>query len=77
MFNLFFLVLIYIILIAYMLNQHFQSKGFGSDDQDLGGDGGWDGSGDDPLLDLPPGVFVLPPDADDPSVRRHDKELAL
>lgn len=60
-----------------MLNQHFQSKNFGADDQDMGGDGGWDGSDEDPPLDLPPGVFVLPPDADDPSVKHTDRELAL
>ncbi len=77
MLNLFFLVLVYIILIAYMLNQHFHSNDFGSDDQDSGGDGGWDSSDEDPPLDLPPGVFLLAPDEEDPSVRHVEKELAL
>jgi hypothetical protein len=74
--NTMFLAIIYVILIAFMLSK--PGSAFGKDNDDdigRGGDGGWDGSDGRPPLDLPPGVYILPPDADDPSIRRSEKML--
>jgi hypothetical protein len=74
--NTLFLAIIYIILIAFMLSRQNSEFGGDGDDNDngRGGDGGWDDSGGHPPIDLPPGVFFLPPDADDPSKRHVRKE---
>ncbi len=77
MLNAFFLALVFFVFVAYLASEFLQSGGFGSDDSDSGNDGGWEGYDGDPPLDLPPGVFILPPDADDPSVRRPEQELSM
>ncbi|MEM1134570.1 MAG: hypothetical protein AAGI07_01935 [Bacteroidota bacterium] len=80
LFNAMFLAIVYVALIAFMLSKPGISGHDNSDDSgnDRGGDGGWDGIDDLPPLDLPPGVFVLPPDKDDPSrIRKLEEDYAI
>ncbi|MBB6459993.1 hypothetical protein [Flammeovirga kamogawensis] len=49
------------------------SSTFDADDDD--NNGGWPQEPKDPDLDLPPGVFILPPEAPDPSQRNKDLQL--
>lgn len=65
--NTFFLLGLYIVLIAFIMTQVGGKSN--NDDEDDNNGGGWDASDDIPPLDLPPGVYLLPPDADDPSRR--------
>lgn len=72
-----FLVLVYIVLITIMLTQitlRLRGRGDDNDSGDPGGDGGWGNQDDVPPIDLPPGVYFLPPDAEDPSLRRMTKK---
>lgn len=56
------------------MSKEDSSKGssFGNDDDD---NGGWPTAPKEPDLDLPPGIFILPPNAPDPSNR--EKEVKL
>jgi len=67
-----FLAVVYVVLIAFMLSKPGSAFDNNADDDTdgKGGDGGWDDSDDLPPLDLPPGVFILPPDQEDPSIRK-------
>ncbi len=70
--NTMFLAVVYVLLIAFMLSKPGSETDGGADDDTdgRGGDGGWDDSDDLPPLDLPPGIFILPPDQDDPSLAK-------
>ncbi|ANQ49495.1 hypothetical protein KMW28_05415 [Flammeovirga yaeyamensis] len=46
-----------------------------NDDDDNDNNGGWPVSPNDPDLDLPPGIFILPPGAPDPS--KKDQQLLV
>ncbi|MEN7550333.1 hypothetical protein AAG747_20610 [Rapidithrix thailandica] len=61
--------MIYLVIIGFLLSQTIAKPRNNRDnnDGDQGGDGGWDNSDDVPPLDLPPGVYILPPDVEDPS----------
>ncbi len=68
------LLCVYVVLIAFIMTQMGGNPN--KDDEDDNNGGGWDNIDDLPPLDLPPGVFVLPPDADDPSLRNiSEKDL--
>jgi hypothetical protein len=79
-FNTLFLVMLYMVLIVLVVthvNNRSNRKGGGrNNDNDNSGDGGWDNSDTTPPLDLPPGVFILPPDERDPSltIRRREAD---
>lgn len=66
------LILFYVTLIAYMFNQHYRSDDRDSGEGDAGG--GWGGTDDVPPLDLPPGIFLLPPQEEKQSAK-HNNEL--
>ncbi len=71
MMNMLILTFVYVAVIAVMLSFQRWSGRDGGDGGN-GGDGGWEGPDDSPSIDLPPGVFILPPDEADPSVQgRH------
>ena len=66
--NALFFILAYVITVAYIISRTDFGRG-SSDDGNDSGDGGWNDPPKDPPFDLPPGVFILPPDADDPSLK--------
>ncbi|MBX2842047.1 MAG: hypothetical protein KTR26_09755 [Flammeovirgaceae bacterium] len=79
-FNAMFLAMVYLALIAFMLAKPANSNGINpKDDSDNDrGDGGWDDSDDNPPpFDLPPGIFILKPDEDDPSLLKKVEEEIL
>ncbi|MEH0157605.1 hypothetical protein V6R21_26165 [Limibacter armeniacum] len=47
------------------------------DEDDDNNGGGWDNPSDEPKIDLPPGVFILPPDKPDPSRKRKKTEPVI
>ncbi|PWJ41868.1 hypothetical protein [Sediminitomix flava] len=68
-------VLIYVFLIVlmiYYVKSSYHRDSTRDDDDGSGNGGGWDAPIDEPEIDLPPGVYILPPDQDDPS-SRHSK----
>ncbi|NLR91129.1 MULTISPECIES: hypothetical protein [Flammeovirga] len=53
---------------TYLERKDFDDSSFNSNDDD-DNNGGWPVSPNEPDLDLPPGIFILPPGAPDPSKR--------
>ncbi|MBD0403565.1 MULTISPECIES: hypothetical protein [unclassified Flammeovirga] len=51
-----------------------RGSSFGNDDDD--NNGGWPTTPKEPDLDLPPGIFILPPNAPDPS-KKEPQEVTL
>ncbi|WP_157491350.1 hypothetical protein [Flammeovirga sp. SJP92] len=51
-----------------------RGSSFGNDDDD--NNGGWPTAPKEPDLDLPPGIFILPPNAPDPS-KKDAQEVTL
>ena len=79
--NAVFVVVIYTSLVTLLvvhINKKIHGKSDGPDkgngsSGDGGNDGGWENADKTPPLDLPPGVFILPPDAPDPSAKKKDQ----
>lgn len=70
------LIAIYLTLVIVVMS-YFGPKRLKEEDGDDdggGGGGGWDLPKDIPPIDLPPGIYVLPEDADDPSLVRKTQE---
>lgn len=77
--NIICLVAIYAVLIILMLT-YFKNNlknNFKRDEDDDNNGGGWDAPVDEPTIDLPPGVFILPPDQPDPSLSKKYKTEQL